>query len=186
MHIQRASELRNAEPPRATLLRSVPSGVFPLREYGGQARQRSWATVLFRNNRLRWFFAGADPVARENKHLRGHCADGGVSAASARRFPPQTSPRRGAKSDVRQPIKRGLCSCRVAIATYEETHRIGRKICTMRYLGIVAMDNSPRVLTCRPEEEPIMANQLGRAARLQCRFGSLSGGVGRPYGKKTN
>ena len=53
----------------------------------------------------------------------------------------------------------------------------------MRYLGSVAMDNSPRELTCRAEKEPIMANQLGRAPRRQCRLGYLSGGVDRPYGK---
>ena len=114
--------------------------------------------------------------------LRG----GGISAASRLRFPPQIYRRRGAKSDVRQPIKRSRRSCGVAVATYEDTNRSGRKICTMRYLGSVAMDNSPRELTCRAEKEPIMANQLGRAPRRQCRLGYFSGGVDGTDEKKTN
>ena len=77
--------------------------------------------------------------------LRG----GGISAASRLRFPPQIYRRRGAKSDVRQPIKRSRRSCGVAVATYEDTNRSGRKICTMRYLGRDAMDNSPPELTGR-------------------------------------
>ena len=72
------------------------------------------------------------------------------------------------------------------MATYEDANRSGRKICTMRYLGAVAMGNSPRELTCRAEEEPIIANQLGRAPRRQCRRGYFPGGVDWPYGKKTN
>ena len=72
------------------------------------------------------------------------------------------------------------------MATYVNTGRSGRTICTMRYLGRVAMDNSPRELTCRAEKEPIMANQLGRAPRRQCRLGYFSGGVDRTDGKRTN
>ena len=72
------------------------------------------------------------------------------------------------------------------MAAYEDTNRSGRKICTMRYLGSVAMDHSPRELTCRAEREPIMANQLGRAAPRQCRLGYFSEGVDRTDGKKTN
>ena len=111
---------------------------------------------------------------------RGHF--GSIAIA----FPPADLPVQGAKSDVRQPIKRSRRSCGVAVATYEDTNRSGRKICTMRYLGSVAMDNSPRELTCRAEKEPIMANQLGRARRRQCRLGYFSGGVDRTDGKKTN
>ena len=35
------------------------------------------------------------------------------------------------------------------MATYEDTNRSGRKICTMRFLGRDAMDNSPPELTGR-------------------------------------
>ena len=114
--------------------------------------------------------------------LRG----GGIAAALHLRPPPRTYARRGAKSDVRHPIKRSRRSSGVAMASYEDANRSGREICTMRYLGRVAMDNYPRELTCRPEEEPIMASQLGRAPRRQRRLGYLSGGVDRPYGEKTN
>ena len=72
------------------------------------------------------------------------------------------------------------------MATCEDANRSGRKICTMRYLGRVAMDNSPRELTCRAVEEPIIANHVGRAPRRQCRRGLFPGAVDRPYGKKTN
>ena len=72
------------------------------------------------------------------------------------------------------------------MATYEGANRGGRKICTMRHLGKVAMGNLPRELTCRAEKEPIMANQSDPAPRWQCRPGYFSGGVDRPYGKKTN
>ena len=56
----------------------------------------------------------------------------------------------------------------------------------MRYLGRVAMGNSPRERNWQAETEPIMANQLGRAPRRQCRLGYFSGGVDRTDGKKTN
>ena len=73
------------------------------------------------------------------------------------------------------------------MATYEDTNRSGRKICTMRYLGSVAMGKLPGVLTCRAEKGPIMANQLGRAPRRQCRLGYFPGRVDRPLdGKKIN
>ena len=36
----------------------------------------------------------------------------------------------------------------------------------MRYLGSVAMDNSPRESTCRAEKEPIMANQVGHVGSV--------------------
>ena len=48
------------------------------------------------------------------------------------------------------------------------------------------MGNSPRERTWQVEAEPIMANQSDHASRRQCRLGSFSGGVDRPYGKKTN
>ena len=72
------------------------------------------------------------------------------------------------------------------MASYEETDRSERKICTMRYLGGVALGNFLRELTCRAEEEPIMANQVGRAPRRQCCLDYLSSGADRPYGEKTN
>ena len=135
----------------------------------------------------RFCFAGVYPVGfGEDRHRRGHCAKGAFWQRRDCVFPPQIYPRRLAKSDVRQPIKGSRRFCGVAIVTYEDTNRSGRKICTMRYLGSVAMDNSPRELTCRAEKEPIMANQLGRAPRRQCRLGYFSGGVDRTHGKKTN
>ena len=131
------------------------------------------------------------PSSGENRHRRGHCAEGAFRQHRHCVLPRGlTRARRRkatlAKSDVRQPIKGSRRFCRVAMATYEDTNRSGRKICTMRYLGRVAMDNSPRELTCRAEKEPIMANQLGRARRRQCRLGYFSGGVDRTDGKKTN
>ena len=56
----------------------------------------------------------------------------------------------------------------------------------MRYLGGVAMDNSPRELTWQAEKEPIMANRVDRAPGCQRRLAYISGGVDLPYGKKTN
>ena len=131
------------------------------------------------------------PSSGENRHRRGHCAEGAFRQHRHCVLPRGLSRARRrkatlAKSDVRQPIKGSRRFCRVAMATYEDTNRSGRKICTMRYLGRVAMDNSPRELTCRAEKEPIMANQLGRAPRRQCRLGYFSGGVDRTDGKKTN
>ena len=65
VHIRRASELRNAAPRRARLLRSVPSGVFSLRRKEGRAQQSSWAAMLFRRVprrqcRLCYFFGEFD------------------------------------------------------------------------------------------------------------------------------
>ena len=65
--MRKTSELPNAAPPWASLLRSVLGGVFSLKRNGDQARQRSWATMLSRNSWLRFFFAGVDPVERENR-----------------------------------------------------------------------------------------------------------------------
>ena len=72
------------------------------------------------------------------------------------------------------------------MAACEDTNRSGRKICTTRYLGRVAIGNFPGVLTCWSEKEPIMASQLAHAPRRQCRFGHLSGGVDRTYGETTH
>ena len=114
------------------------------------------------------------PSTGENGHQRGHCADGGMSAASALRPSAGIFPCEEAKSDVREPIKGRRRFCGVALVTYEDTNRSRRKICTMRYFGSVASDNSPRELTCRAEKEPIVANHLGRAPRRHCRFGYFS------------
>ena len=178
MHIRRASNLRNAAPPQARPLRSVLSGVFSLGRDGGQAWQRSRATV----------FASPEstPSGLGEQTSERTLREGGILAAPRLRFSPQIYPRRLAKSDVRQPIKGRRRFCGVAIVTYEDTNRSGRKICTMRYLGSVAMNNSPRELTRRAEKEPIVANQLGRAPRRQCRLGYFSGGADRTDGEKTN
>ena len=89
------------------------------------------------------------PAGLGKTGIRDDIARGGISAASRLRFPPQIYRCRGAKSDVRQPIKRSRRSCGVAVATHEDTNRSGRKICTMRYLGRDAMDYSPPELTGR-------------------------------------
>ena len=73
------------------------------------------------------------------------------------------------------------------MATYEDTNRSGRKICTMRSLGRDAMDNSPRLLTWQEGKKPTMANQVDHAPRRQCRLGYFPGRVDRPLdGKKIN
>ena len=111
---------------------------------------------------------------------------GGISAASALRFPPRTYPRRGAKSDVREPIRRSQRPCGVAISTYEDANRSGRKICTLRHFSRVAMDNSPRGLTWRAEQEPIVASQLDHAPRCQRRLDHFSGRGDLSYGEETD
>ena len=141
--------------------------------------------MVFRNSRLRFCFAGVDPVEWEKQASERTLRRGGISAASALRSPPRTYPCRRAKSDVREPIKRGRRSWGVAMATYEDTNRSGRKICTIRYLRRAAMDSFPRKLTCRAEKEPSMASQLDHAPRRQCCLGHYSGGVDRTYGETT-
>ena len=114
--------------------------------------------------------------------LRG----GGIAAASRLRFPPRPHPCRGAKSDVREPIRRNRRSCGVVMAAYEDTNESGRKICAMRHFNRVALDNSPRVLTWRAEQEPIAASQLDHAPGCQRRLDHFSGRVDLPYGMQTN
>ena len=72
------------------------------------------------------------------------------------------------------------------MATYEDTNRSGRQICTMRSLGRDAVDNSPWVSTERAGKKPTMANQVDHAPRWQRGLGYFSDGVDRPYGKTTN
>ena len=72
------------------------------------------------------------------------------------------------------------------MATYEGANRGGRKICTVRSFGRVAMDHSPRVLTWQAAKKPTMANQVDRAPRRQCRLAHFPGGVDRPHGNKAN
>ena len=72
------------------------------------------------------------------------------------------------------------------MVTYEETRRSERNIWTMRHSGGVAMDLFPREWSWQAEEKPSMANQLDHPPRWRCRLGYFSGGVDRPYGKKTN
>ena len=131
------------------------------------------------------------PPSGENRHRRGHCAEGAFRQHRHCVLPRGlTRARRRkatfAKSDVREPIKGSRRFCRVAMATYEDANRSGGKICTMRYLGRVAMGNFSGVLTCWSEKEPIMASQLVHAPRRQCRFGHFSGGVDRTYGETTH
>ena len=115
-----------------------------------------------------------------NRVRRGHF--GSIRIA----FSPAAFPAQEKKIDVLQPIKKSRRSCRVAISPYEKTNRSGRKICAMRHFRRVAVDNSPRELTRQSEQEPIMAKQLDRGPPWRCRLRYLSGGVGRPYGEKTN
>ena len=72
------------------------------------------------------------------------------------------------------------------MAPLEQTCRSGRNICTMRYVGTVAMDICPGESTCRWGKEPIMADQVDHAPRWQCGFGYLSDGVDRPEKQKTS
>ena len=85
----RTSELPNASPLLARLLRSVPSGVFSLRRDGGRARQRSWVTMLLRNRRLGCCFAGVDPIDWEKQasertlRVWGHFGSIGIAFSPA-------------------------------------------------------------------------------------------------------
>ena len=73
------------------------------------------------------------------------------------------------------------------MATYEDTNRSGRKICTMRSSGRVAMDNSPWVLTWRAgQKKRTMANQVDHPPRRQCGLGFFSGRVDRQRGNTAN
>ena len=74
---------------------------------------------------------------------REHFGSMGIASA------PRAYPRKGEKSDFRGAITKGRRSCGVAMASYEDTNRSGRKIRTTRYLGRDAMDNSPPELTGR-------------------------------------
>ena len=114
------------------------------------------------------------------------CAEGRAGSLGIAFSPRRTSLCRPAKSDVHEPIERSWRYCGVAMATYEETTRSVRAICTMCYFGKVAMDISPWESTCRAGKEPVMANQLDHAPRWQCRLGYFPGGVDRPYGQKTH
>ena len=60
---------------------------------------------------------------------------------------------------------------------------IGGRRCYFRRVGSVF---APPESTCRAEQKPIMANQLARAPRWQCRLGFFAAGVDRPYGKLPN
>ena len=60
---------------------------------------------------------------------------------------------------------------------------IGGRRCYFSRVGSVF---APPESTCRAEQKPIMANQLARAPRWQCRLGFFAAGVDRPYGKLPN
>ena len=102
------------------------------------------------------------------------------------RFPQRASPRRRSKRDVREPIGRSRRCCGVAMDSYAKTTRSGRNTRAMRHVSRVATDNFPRKSTWPAETKPMMAKQVDCAPRWQCRLGYFSGGVGRPYRKKTN
>ena len=74
----------------------------------------------------------------------------------------------------------------VAMATFEETNRSGRKICTMRHFRRVAMDHPPWVLIWRAARKRTMANRVGRAPGRQCGLGFSSGGVDWQRGNTAN
>ena len=92
-----AIQLRNAAPPRARRLRSVPSGAFSLRRNGGQAWQSSWATTLSRNSQLRCCSGGVDPIDWEKQTSGRQLRGGGTSEGSALRLPIGTDPCRRAQ-----------------------------------------------------------------------------------------
>ena len=79
-----------------------PVGFSSLRRDGDRARQRSRATMLFCNSRLRFCPAGVDPAEWGKQASERTLRGGGISAASALRPPPRTFPCREAKSDVRE------------------------------------------------------------------------------------
>ena len=49
------------------------------------------------------------------------------------------------------------------MATYKETTRSGRKICTMRYFGRIAVDICLSESTWEAGNNPIMANKVDHA-----------------------
>ena len=79
-----------------------PVGFSSLRRDGDRARQRSRATMLFCNSRLRFCSAGVDPIEWGKQASERTLRGGGISAASALRPPPRTYPCKEAKSDVRE------------------------------------------------------------------------------------
>ena len=87
--MRKTSELPNAVPPWASLLRSLLGVAFPFRRNGGQVRQRSWATTLFPKRRLRCCSAGVDPIGfgetniGEDAAPRGHFGSIGVPCSPA-------------------------------------------------------------------------------------------------------
>ena len=172
--MRKTSGLPNTAPLGAGLIRSVPGGVFSFGRDGDQARQKSRAAMLCRNTRLRFAFAGANAI-EWGKHTSGKaCADGGTSAGSKLRFPPRTYLRRGAQSDVRDPLKRGRRPRGVAMAAFEKTCRSGGNIRSMRYFGRLAMDICPLELTWRAKREPIMPNRADHVPHWQCGLGYFS------------
>ena len=60
---------------------------------------------------------------------------------------------------------------------------IGGRRCYFSRVGSVF---APPKSTCRAEQKPIVANQLARAPRWQCRVGLFAAGVDCPYGKLPN
>ena len=125
--IRKTAELPNAAPLWASVLRSVLGGVFSFRQNEDQARRTSRATTLFRESRVRFCFAGVDAIEWETQTSERTLRGRGISVASALRLPPRTYPCRRATSDVREQAKRSRGSYGVAMSTFEERGRSGRK-----------------------------------------------------------
>ena len=172
--MRKTSGLPNTAPLWAGLIRPVPGGVFSFRRGGDKARQTSRAAMLFRNTRLRFAFAGVDAIEWDKHMSETACADGGAPSGSKLRFPQGTYLRRGAQSDVRDPLKRGRRPRGVAMAAFEKTCRGGENVRSMRYFGRLPMDICPGESTWQAEEEPIMANQVDHVPHWQCGLGYFS------------
>ena len=125
--IRKTAELPNAAPLWASVLRSVLGGVFSFRQNGDLVWRTSRATTLFRESRVRFCFAGVDAIEWETQTSERTLRGRGISVASALRLPPRTYPCRRATSDVREQAKRSRGSYGVAMSTFEERGRSGRK-----------------------------------------------------------
>ena len=126
------ANLLNAAPFWGNLLGNLRGGILPRRRAANQARRNRWATMPLRQSRLCFRYAGLALSKGKNQHRRGDCAAGVFRQRRNFVVPRRTYPCRRARSGVREPIKRSRRYCGVAMATFEETTRGARQICTVR------------------------------------------------------
>ena len=91
------------------------------------AANKSGDDAISRESRVRFCFAGVDAIEWETQTSERTLRGRGISVASAMRLPPRTYPCRRATSDVREQAKRSRGSYGVAMSTFEERGRSGRK-----------------------------------------------------------